>query len=256
MSQSKGGSPGRDALVRAVKELSSIKVRMPNWEDFIECRSPRLVEEVMTADEAGRQGFARMRAGRFNTMQVAIADAVFSKQKKYRVAVQNHVQPFAREWGAMTLAEFCKQPWPTVFERSLRQPAKDPNAAKHNHLSLEGRVRTIMAGAKRTHDLGVRSVEDALAWSKEDARRARLRGVLLSTQGLGEALVTNILMNVGYLRPKLDTHVREVVSSCCGIPKEAPAEDMYQWLDAAASVLGRDAFELDQIIWYARAEPA
>jgi hypothetical protein len=83
-----------------------------------------------------------------------------------------------------------------------------------------------------------------------------MENALLTTSGLGEALTSNVMMNVGHLRPKLDTHVRAVVSEACGIAKDAPVDEMLLRLADAGAALGMHPFELDQIIWYARAEPA
>lgn len=243
-------------LADEIRRLAAVRVHWTNWDDCIEGRAAALTSHIVTAREVGARELQRWRNGRFQALQVAVADAVFSKQKIYRTAVLNHVRPFAAAWGRASLAEFCRQPWATVFQATFGKPPKDPAAPSHNHLSTEGRVRTILAACQRLLALGVTSAADAHAWAQDAARRARMEHALMTTSGLGEALTSNVLMNVGHLRPKLDTHVRAVVSEACGIANDAPADEMLRRLAEAGLALGMHPFELDQIIWYARAERA
>lgn len=243
-------------LADEIRRLAAARVHWTNWDDYIEGRSGALTGHIVTAREVGARELQRWRSGRFQALQVAVADAVFSKQKVYRTAVLNHVRPFASAWGRASLAEFCRQTWAMVFQGTFGKPPKDPSAPSHNHLSTEGRVRTTLAACQRLLALGVTSAADAHAWAQDAARRAQMEHALMATSGLGEALTSNVLMNVGHLRPKLDTHVRAVVSEACGIASDAPADEMLRRLADAGSALGMHPFELDQIIWYARAERA
>jgi hypothetical protein len=247
-------SPTR--LVEVLRQLATVRVRWTNWDDFIEGRLTSLTGDVLTAREVAARELRRWQGGRFKALHVAIADAVFSKQKKYRTAVTTHIRPFAAAWGSFAFDAFCRHEWATVFEGTFGRAPREPLAPTHNHLSSEGRVRTILSACRKMLGLGLLSAEQASARAQDELGRARMEAELFATSGLGEALTANILMNLGHLRPKLDTHVRAVVSESCGIPKDASAAEMLHRLEAAGAELGMHPFELDQIIWYARAEAA
>lgn len=243
-------------LAAAIAKLTTVRVHWTNWDDFIQGRMPALTGQVLTAREVGAKELQRWRNGRFQALQVAVADAVFSKQKIYRTAVTNHVRPFAKAWQGVALADFCRQDWVAVYRQTFGKEPKDPAARTHNHLSSEGRVRTVVDACAVLLALGITTAGQATQWAQDDRRRPQLEASLARVAGLGEALVSNILMNVGHLRPKLDTHVRAVVGEACGIPKDAPADVMLRLLADAGAASGLHPFEIDQIIWYARAERA
>lgn len=244
------------SLASALRDLGEVRVHWTHWDDFIEGRAPALTNLVLPAREVAARELQRWRAGRFSALHVAIADAVFSKQKIYRTAVTNHIRPFARAWMHVPFEAFCGEAWTNVFAQTFGKEPRDPHAPTHNHLSSEGRVRTILDASQRLHQLGLHDAKEASAWAQDVAKRARMEKTLRATTGLGEALVSNILMNLGHLRPKLDTHVRAVVSETTGIASDAAPHEMLGRIEEAGRELGMHPFEIDQVIWYARAERA
>lgn len=244
------------SLATALRELGEVRVHWTHWDDFIEGRATALTSLVLPAREVAARELQRWRAGRFSALHVAIADAVFSKQKIYRAAVLNQIRPFAKAWMHVPFEAFCGEAWTNVFAQTFGKEPKDPHAASHNHLSSEGRIRTILDASRRLQRLGLHSAGEASAWAQDAAKRVQLEEALAATSGLGEALIANILMNLGYLRPKLDTHVRAVVSEAAGIAFDAAPRDMLRQIEDAGRELAMHPFEIDQVIWYARAERA
>jgi len=243
-------------LASALRDLGEVRVHWTHWDDFIEGRAQALTNLVLPAREVAARELQRWRAGRFSALQVAIADAVFSKQKIYRTAVTNHIRPFAKAWMNVPFEAFCGEAWTKVHTQTFGKEPKDPHAPTHNHLSSEGRIRTILDAGQRLQRLGLREAKEASAWAQDVTKRIRMEEALRATTGLGEALVSNILMNLGHLRPKLDTHVRAVVSETTGITFDAAPHEMLQRIEEAGMELGMHPFEIDQVIWYARAERA
>jgi hypothetical protein len=244
------------ALSAEIMRLAKQSVYLKRWDDYILGKTERIDHSVMSAGEAARIELDRWQSGRFPVIHLAIADAVFSKQKIYATAVKNAVEPFARAWCKTEFSTFCATPWTTIFERTFRREPAKPNASSHHHLSTEGRVRSILAASQKLLGIGVGHVTEAREVLATTSGRERIERTLLSAKGLGDALAANACMNLGCLQVKLDTHVREVLHQVCGVAKDAPTAQLLQYLEAAATRTGLHLFEIDQIIWYARAESA
>lgn len=243
-------------LADRVQELAGKQVRLWLWDPYILGHSPTLDYQVMTARQAGRLELERWRRGRFPTIQLAVADAVFSKQKRYRAAVLSAIHPFAIAWGESEFIEFCELPWPTIYERTFGTTPRDPENPTHNHLSPEGRVQTILAASQRILALGFTTTNSVRTHLVTPAGNPSIKDELKKVRGLGDALISNTCMNLGALQAKLDTHVRRIIHECTSIAVDADASRMATALSAVAALTGYHVFEIDQIIWYALAEPA
>jgi hypothetical protein len=239
-------------LRREFERRADLLVRFHHWDPYILGEDHELRSEVLRAGEVARREFERWRCSRFPSIQLAVADAVFSKRRGYMVAVRTGVRPFAREFGRMPLVDFLAVPWVEVFMRTFGEPPADA-LGKHGHLSSEGRVKTIVRGASVLHGLGLTSTEQARAELGTPRGEARVRDALGDVWGLGPALQANILMNLGRLTVKADVHVIRVLAPYLGLEPNASPSTYERALTTAAPQIGMDPFVIDQIVWYTSA---
>lgn len=232
----------RDELAR----LGTLGVRLPDWDPFILGETDRLEWIDLPAMQAARHELLRWRSGRFPSLVIAVADAVFSKQRDYEVAVRTMTRPFALAFREMPLVEFVKLDEADVHQRVF---VKAPRPGNPNHLSPEGRIRTIGRAASLLAARGISTPEEARVALSED----KLSSALLSVFGFGEAMLANVRMNVGLLGMKLDVHVRAFLAPYLGIAVNAPAQEFENRLTAGWDAIGMEPFEVDQIVWYTRA---
>ncbi len=238
-------------LSSAIDQLGQQRVTFTHWDPFILGDADDLATELMTAREAGQREIERWRAGRFDSVQLAVADAVFSKQQDYRSAVRSATRPFAAAFRSMPLAAFSDLESGEVFRRTFgREPNRDKERA---HLSPEGRIRTICEVSRLLVEAAVGTVEDAreaLAAAPPDLDLARR---LKRVFGFGPAMLANLRMNVGVLTAKPDVHVKRFLAPFMGVSETAQAQTFIKALEQLRDATGLEPFEVDQVIWYAKA---
>ena len=193
----------------------------------------------------------RWRAGRFPSLPLAIADAVFSKQKDYRSAVRTATRPFATAFAQMPLPDFCSLDQETVFKSTFERPAR--SGKEGSHLSPEGRIRSIREASLAFLEEGILTPEEARRDLGIPPTVEIVSKKLQACFGIGGDMLANIRMNVGVLTVKPDVHVRAFLAPYLGLQMTSPAHQFETKLNAAREVLGLDPFEVDQIIWYTQA---
>lgn len=242
-----------DRLRAALAQLGSRPVRFHHWDRFILGADRELQAEALPARTVAQRERERWSAGRFPSIQLSIADAVFSKQREYRSAVRASIRPFALAHATMPLSEFCSRPWEQVYQSTFGACPRDPNRPQHHHLSPEGRVRTIVAASSVMLALGFSAPAQARVAMSHREGMTRVRQELLAVPGLGDALVSNFAMNVGHLTIKLDVHVRHWLAPLLQIAVDAAPHQFEAALRQACVAIGEDPFEVDQMIWYVHA---
>ncbi|MEQ1736465.1 MAG: hypothetical protein ABL886_08680 [Rhodoglobus sp.] len=238
-------------LRRELERRASMSVDLHDWDHYILGETATLGSRTMTAGAAARHEEQRWRVGRFPSVQLAIADAIFSKVRKYEAAVRNDVRPFAAAFGCEPLTAFAQRDWRGVYRATYhREP--DSTTEPH-HLSNEGRCATIVEASSAMLADGVDTPAAARARAGLSGGDARMRRALSSACGMGPALQAYTLMNLGLLTLKADRHVIRVVAPYLGLPASASPAAYEAALVAAQADLGMSPFLVDQIVWYTEA---
>jgi hypothetical protein len=243
-----------EGLRREIERRAATTVPFTDWDAFILGTSQNLTQTLMQAGAIATREAARWRLGRFQSIHLAIADAVFSKVRDYAVAVRDGVRPFAAAFAEIPLRQFAALEWPMVFERVfLHQPAPEFGPQPH-HLSNEGRILTTVAGSRALLQLGFETAAQVREALTTAGGEDRIRRALGAVPGLGPALQAYTLMNLGRMTLKADRHVIRVVAPYLDLSPEASPADFEQCLGQVAPQLGRSFFEIDQILWYSEAD--
>jgi hypothetical protein len=238
-------------LRRELARRAALTVTLHDWDPYILGESASLRARELPAGAVARSEERRWRAGRFPSVQLAIADAIFSKVRKYDAAVRSDVRPFAAAFGREPLATFARRDWREVFRATY---GRDPDAATApHHLSNEGRCATIVAAAAAMLASGVDSPAAARAMAEQPGGDAGMRRALGSAPGMGPALQAYTLMNLGVLTLKADRHVIRVVAPFLALPDGASPDAYEAALVRAQGELGISPFVVDQIVWYTEA---
>ncbi len=234
-----------------LEALGRKQIRLPAWDPFILGSTDRLAHETLPARDAARRELKRWQSGRFPSLALAVADAVFSKQKDYEVAVQTATRPFAQAFAAMPLGDFCTFDRGNVYRLTF---GKDPRPGKERaHLAPEGRVRTIQEVCNVLLGAGVETPDAARTALAMPPGVPGLDLRMTSVFGFGGAMLANVRMNVGVLTVKPDVHIRRFLASYLDLREDADDSEFEARLVAARDALGMEPFEVDQIIWYAKA---
>lgn len=238
-------------LRRELARRAALTVTLHDWDPYILGETAALRARELPAGDVARNEERRWRAGRFPSVQLAIADAIFSKVRKYDAAVRSDVRPFAAAFGREPLATFARRDWREVFRGTYGREA-DAATTPH-HLSNEGRCATIVAAAAAMLAQGVDSPAAARARAEQPGGDAGMRRALGSAPGMGPALQAYTLMNLGVLTLKADRHVIRVVAPFLGLPDGASPDAYESALVRAQGELGMSPFVVDQIVWYTEA---
>ena len=230
---------------------AALTVTLHDWDRYILGETASLGARELPAGEVARSEERRWRAGRFQAVQLAIADAIFSKVRKYKSAVCNDVRPFAAAFGMEPLATFARRDWRDVFRRTYdREPGE---VTSPHHLSNEGRCATIVAASLAMLLEGLDSPATVRARAEQLGGNASMRRVLGSAPGMGPALQAYTLMNLGVLTLKADRHVIRVVAPFLGLAGGASPDIYEAALVRVQGELGMSPFLVDQIVWYTEA---
>lgn len=244
----------QDQLTRLrdnLDELGRRPVRLPAWDAYILGQTVELTHEIVGAREAARRELARWRSGRFPSLALAVADAVFSKQKDYAVAVRTATRPFAQTFAAMPIDEFCAFDRGNMFRLTF---GKEPRPGKERaHLAPEGRIRTIHEACGVLRDAGLDTPAAARAALAIPPAIRGLDQRLTRVFGFGDAMLANLRMNVGVLTVKPDVHVRRYLAPLLGLTADASSDELERSLSKCRDAIGMEPFEVDQLIWYTKA---
>lgn len=240
-------------LRRELETLGRRPVLLKAWDPYILGATDTLAAEVLPAREAARRELVRCSEPRFPSLALAAADALFSKQRDYEVAVREATRPFAAAFAQLPLRDLLTIPAADVFRRTF---GRDPHAGSElQHLSPEGRIRTIVDACRVFSSAATTTPEAARGVLGAHAHRTVLGKQLLRVFGLKGAMLQNICINVGLPTVKADIHVRRFIAPYLGLSVEAPAAAFEEALLAARPTLGLEPFEVDQIIWYTQHQP-
>lgn len=229
-------------------------VPFQDWDSFILGTTAEIHREMLAAGSIAERETERWRRGRFPSIQLAVADAAFSKVRDYEVAVRNCIRPFARAFADTPLQVFAALPWSQVFLAVFDRTPTGTDEHQHHHLSNEGRIQSTVSGAQTFLRLGLDTPVRVRARLAEPNGEVSIRRALESVPGLGPALHAYLLMNLGRMTLKADRHVIRVVAPYLDLAPDASPSDFEQALHHVAPKLGRSPFEIDQILWYTEAE--
>lgn len=240
-----------DSLRAELDRLGRQEVRLPDWDPYILGEHPDLRHQLVPAREAARIELERWRCGRFPSVALSVADAVFSKQKEYTVAVRTSTRPFAQFFGRMSLRDFCSFDPGNMFRLTF---GKEPRPEKErSHLAPEGRLRTIREVCRVLRVAEVETVEATRKALAFVSGTPELDTQLVSVFGFGDRMLANLRMNVGILTVKADVHIARFLAPYLGLSEDADTGFFHRELQEGRDVLGMEPFEVDQLVWYTSA---
>lgn len=238
-----------ESLRRELLKRSAIMVPFTDWGAFILGHTRDTPVSMMPAGDVARRELERWRNGRFPTIQLAVADSVFSKTRKYEVVVRTCIRPFAAAYGSMPLELFCGMKWQQIY-RTVFGSEPGQGSGKQSHLSDESRVRSVLEASQAFLDSGILTPSRVREISSEAGGESSIRRILGSARGIGPALQAYALMNLGILTLKADRHIIRVVAPHLGLAAHAPPSEYERRLRSLETELGFTAFEVDQILWH------
>jgi hypothetical protein len=239
-----------DGLRDELGRRAALTVRWPEWDPYILGETDHLLERSGPAGELAEREARRWQRGRFESLAVCVADAVFGKQKGYEVAIRTAVRPFAMAHQNLSLDRFCELHWSCVYERTFERTPTDLSGQRHHHLSAEGRIRTIVDAAAMFRSLGVLTPSMGREHYADPKRADSIESAMGRVHGIDIAVAAGIRMNLGVLTVRPDDRVRRVLGPLLQIPPTAAAATFRRALDEVAPDLGLEPFVVDQIIWY------
>jgi hypothetical protein len=242
-----------ESLREELGRRAQLEVEFTDWDAFILGKTSELAVTRLPAGEVARLEYDRWRLGRFPSIQLAVADALFSKTRKYQVVVRTCVRSFAEAFGQMPLAQFVVQPWRDVYRGVFGHVPEDVSDRSYHHLSDEARVQSTLAGSRAFESCGIGTPREFAARLAAPGGEAYLRRILSSVTGIGPALQSYALMNLGLLTLKADRHVIRVAAPYLGLSPDASPKEYESRLAALTPALGLSSFEIDQILWYTEA---
>ena len=236
--------------------LGEVRVWWTDWDAFVLGTAAAPEQELIPAAEAARREVGRWHRGRFASLPLAVADAVFGRHRRYADAVRTAIRPFAGFFGRMTLDEFLRFDADNAFRLTFdREP--DPGKSGQ-HQSPEGRMRSVRGVCAVLRDARIRTPAGArrVFAAPESQRYADVRRALGGVFGVGEATVQDLARNVGVTAPRLELAARRWLAPRLELRASASVDDFAAALAAVAEDCGKTPFEIDQLVWHARVHAA
>ncbi|MBZ0252236.1 MAG: hypothetical protein K8I02_02755 [Candidatus Methylomirabilis sp.] len=243
-----------DGLRLLFDERSKRKIDYPQWVPFIVGDDEVLrCERGVPAGRVAAREHSLWANGRFSghkgELILCIADAVFSIQQRYMVAVQRKIRPFSLKFKNVEFSEFCEKTWESVFtEMHGYEP---PRRRQIDWKSDEGRIKNIVQISKKIKERKVQT-----AWEIRSSFRNGESFLMHLTEltGVKDATVDYLAMNAGHLIAKADTHVKTILAPYLGLNENAPVKFFREAIDEACKAAELDPFKLDQVVWYTESQ--
>ena len=124
-------------LRHELERRSSTRINFYDWDPYILGATDQLTPEVLPAGELARREEARWSRGRFPSIPLCIADAVFSKQREYLSVVRSEsVDPALKPSQNRIIAPDVQSKEPKGWMLTRAKPVESP---RHRALFLHPR---------------------------------------------------------------------------------------------------------------------